>query len=179
MSLACILGCAGPRLGDEEARFFADADPWGFILFKRNIESAEQVRALTGALRTCVGRADAPILVDQEGGRVQRFGPPNWPVMPTARRIGALAERDLEAGRETAWLSGRLIAADLLDVGVTVDCAPVADLPTTDAHVVIGDRAYGEDPVLVATLARAMAEGLIAGGVMPIVKHIPGHGRAT
>ncbi len=173
---ACIFGCAGPALLDEEAAFFRDVDPWGFILFGRNVETPAQVRALADALRAAVGRADAPILIDQEGGRVQRLGPPHWRRYPPARVYAALADAGVR--RETAHLGARLIAHDLAAVGINVDCAPVLDVPAPGAHDVIGDRAYGERIDEVASLGRATAEGLMAGAVLPVIKHIPGHGRA-
>ncbi len=172
MTSACVFGCAGPLLGPEEAAFFRDAQPWGFILFGRNVVTPDQVRALVADLRATVGRPDAPVLIDQEGGRVQRLGPPHWPRMPPGRDY---ADMDLEI----AWLGGRLIAHDLRALGINVDCAPVLDVPTPGAHDVIGDRAYGTEPGAVARIARALAEGLIAGAVAPIIKHIPGHGRAA
>jgi beta-N-acetylhexosaminidase len=175
MTSACILGCAGPELSGEERAFFREAQPWGFILFKRNVENPGQLRALTGALRACVGRPDAPVLIDQEGGRVQRLGPPHWPVYPPGGAYGALAP---PLRREMARLGARLIAHDLAGVGINVDCLPVLDVPTPGAHDVIGDRAYDASPDGVASLGRAAAEGLIAGGVAPVIKHIPGHGRA-
>jgi len=175
MTSACILGCAGPGLSGEERAFFREAQPWGFILFKRNVENPGQLRALTGALRACVGRPDAPVLIDQEGGRVQRLGPPHWPVYPPGGAYGALAP---PLRREMARLGARLIAHDLAGVGINVDCLPVLDVPTPGAHDVIGDRAYDASPDGVASLGRAAAEGLIAGGVAPVIKHIPGHGRA-
>lgn len=174
---ACILGCAGTTLSAEEVAFFRDARPWGFILFRRNIESPAQVRALTAALRDAVGW-HAPILVDQEGGRVQRLGPPHWPKYPPGRAYGALATNDPLVRREITRLGARLIAHDLLDLGINVDCVPVLDVPQRGAHDIIGDRAYGETVEEIATLGRAAAEGLIAGGVLPVIKHIPGHGRA-
>ena len=169
---ACILGCAGPVLTQAEKAFFADARPWGFILFGRNIETPDQVRALTASLREAVGRADAPILVDQEGGRVQRLKAPQWPAYPTAQAYGALGRPEI------ARLGARLIAHDLIAVGIDVDCLPVLDVPAPDGHEVIGDRAYAETPDAVAVLGRAAAEGLIAGRVLPVIKHMPGHGRA-
>ncbi len=171
--LALVLGCAGPRLSPEEKAFFRDADPFGFILFRRNVETPEQVRALVADLRDSVGR-DAPVLIDQEGGRVARLRPPHWPELPAAARIGALGDDAPHA----AWLHGRLLAAMLSDLGIDVDCAPVADVPVPGAHDVIGDRAFAGDPARVALLAAAQAEGLLDGGVLPVVKHIPGHGRA-
>ena len=175
---ACILGCQGPRLTPEEHAFFSDVRPWGFILFKRNIETPGQVRALTDSLRDCVGRPDAPVLIDQEGGRVQRMGPPHWPAYPPGRTYGDLAANDPLGRREIARLGARLMAHDLAAVGINVDCLPVLDVPEPGAHDVIGDRAYGDDVGTVAELGRAAAEGLIAGGVLPVIKHIPGHGRA-
>jgi beta-N-acetylhexosaminidase len=178
MTLALIASCAGPELSPEERRFFREADPWGFILFKRNIEAPEQVKALTADLRAAVGRADAPILVDQEGGRVQRLKPPHWPDYPAGRVYGEVYARDPALGLEIARLGARLMAHDLYALGITVDCLPVLDLPQPGADRVIGDRAYGSDPEPVAALGRAAAEGLMAGGVLPVMKHVPGHGRA-
>ena len=175
---AAILGCAGPELSPEERAFFADAQPWGFILFARNVVSPDQVRRLTHDLREAVGRADAPILVDQEGGRVQRLGPPHWRRYPPGRAYGELPANDPLLRREIARLGGRLLAHDLAELGITVDCAPVLDAPQPGAHDVIGDRAYAVDPDEIAVLGRAVCEGLIAGGVLPVIKHIPGHGRA-
>jgi beta-N-acetylhexosaminidase len=172
---AAILGCSAPELTAEERAFFRDVQPWGFILFGRNIETPDQVRRLTDALRETVGRADAPILIDQEGGRIQRLGPPHWRAYPAGRAYGELppAER-----REITRLGARLIAHDLAALGINVDCVPVLDVPDPEGHEIIGDRAYGDTPEDVALLGRAACEGLIAGGVLPIVKHIPGHGRA-
>ncbi|WP_448206510.1 beta-N-acetylhexosaminidase [Azospirillum sp. sgz302134] len=175
---AVVFGAAGTVLTAEERAFFRGADPLGFILFKRNCDTPDQVRALVDAMRESVGRPDAPVLIDQEGGRVARMRPPHWPSFPPMRVFGALAERDAEAGREAAWINARLLAHTLLNVGVTVDCAPVCDVPVEGAHDIIGDRAFSRDPARVAALARATCEGLIAGGVLPVVKHIPGHGRA-
>lgn len=177
MTSAAILGCSGPVLTAEERAFFAQARPWGFILFRRNVDSPDQVRDLTTALRDCVGRPDAPVLVDQEGGRVQRLGPPHWPKYPPAAAY-LEAAGDVAAARELVRLGARLIAHDLNAVGITADCAPVLDTPTPGAHDIIGDRAYGRDPETVAVLGRAAAEGLLAGGVLPVIKHTPGHGRA-
>ena len=174
---AVIFGCAGTTLSPAEAAFFREARPWGFVLFKRNVESPAQVRALTAALRETVGW-HAPILIDQEGGRVQRLGPPHWQKYPPGRAYGALATNDPLVKREVTRLGARLIAHDLLDLGINVDCVPVLDVPQRGAHDIIGDRAYGDTVAEVASLGRAAAEGLIAGGVLPIIKHIPGHGRA-
>ncbi len=176
MPKAFIAGCAALELGPDERAFFREADPWGLILFKRNVADRDQLRALTRDFRECVGRADAPVLVDQEGGRVQRMGPPHWLAYPAAGRIGAeFAPEDAAAA---ARLVGRLIAHDLHEVGITVDCAPVLDVADPATHAVIGARAWSEDPSRVAALGRAFAEGLLAGGVAPVVKHMPGHGRA-
>lgn len=172
---ALILGLSGLELTEAERGFFREANPWGFILFRRNVQDREQVARLTQSLRELVGRR-APVLIDQEGGRVQRMAPPVWPAYPPGRAYGAVASA---AGRrEAAWLGARLIAHDLHEVGVDVDCLPVLDVPTPGAHDVIGDRAYGDEPHTVARLGRASAEGLLAGGVLPVIKHIPGHGRA-
>ena len=174
---AFICGASGPTLTADEIAFFRDARPWGFILFRRNCETPEQIRALTAAMREAVGR-DAPILIDQEGGRVQRLGPPQWPAYPTGRTYGDVFARSRDEGSRAAWLGARLMAADLLALGIDVDCLPVLDVPVEGAHDVIGHRAYGVTPDVVSELGRAAAEGLLAGGVLPVIKHIPGHGRA-
>lgn len=172
---ALILGCSGTHLTAGEAAFFRDVRPWGFILFKRNIGAPDAVRALTASLRETVGRADAPVLIDQEGGRVQRMGPPHWPKYPAGARFGRLNG----SARAMAWLGARLMAHDLASVGINVDCAPMLDVPVEGTHDIIGDRAYAQDADSVAEIGRAVAEGLMAGGVLPVIKHIPGHGRAT
>ncbi|MDB5466822.1 MAG: Beta-N-acetylhexosaminidase [Phenylobacterium sp.] len=175
---AAILGCAGPTLSGEEVAFFRDVKPWGFILFARNIETPDQVRALVERLRATVGRPDAPVLIDQEGGRVQRLGPPHWRRYPPGRAYGELTGNDPLLRREITRLGARLMAHDLVQLGINVDCVPVLDVPDPQGHEIIGDRAYGQTPEEVAYLGRAAAEGLIAGGVLPVIKHIPGHGRA-
>jgi beta-N-acetylhexosaminidase len=172
---AFIAGCAGLALTAEEKTFFAKARPWGFILFKRNIEDRAQVVALTASLRATVGW-HAPILIDQEGGRVQRMRAPNWPAYPAARWFGQINNPTQRTA--LARLSARLMAHDLREVGVDVDCLPVLDVPVAGAHDVIGDRAYAFQPDDVARMGRAAAEGLLAGGVLPVIKHMPGHGRA-
>lgn len=177
MTSAAIYGCSGPRLTAEEKAFFAEARPWGFILFRRNVESPDQLRALTGELRDSIGDPTAPILIDQEGGRVQRLGPPHWPKYPPGDAY-LKATNDPLAARELVRLGSRLMAHDLRDVGIDVDCMPVLDVPVPGAHDIIGDRAYAPDPALVAQLGRAAAEGMLAGGVLPVIKHMPGHGRA-
>ena len=172
---AIVLGCAGERLTPEERRFFAAINPLGFVVFRRNCRTREQLRALVAEFREAVGRADAPVLVDQEGGRVARLRPPEWSAYPAAARLAALPDPLAE---EAARLAARLIAEDLAQVGITVDAAPVLDLPTAGADPVIGDRAFGAEPSRVTRLGRVFCDGLLAGGVLPIVKHIPGHGRA-
>ncbi len=176
---AVILGCAGPALDERESRFLSDADPAGFILFKRNCENPAQTRALISALREAVSREDAPVLIDQEGGRVVRLGQPHWREPPAAALLGRLAARDEAAGLRAAWLNARLVATDLHALGITVNCMPVLDLHFADASKVVGDRSLGADPDLVGRLGRAVADGLSAGGIVPAVKHLPGHGRAA
>src|SRR5260221_8666174 len=172
---AMILGCAGAALAPEERDFFRAVDPLGFILFQRNCLDPAQVRGLVDALRASVGRADAPVLIDQEGGRVARLRPPHWRTYPSAARIAALGDAAADTARDVAGL----IADDLSRLGITVDCLRVLALPMPGADAIIGDRAYGTAPERVAALGRAVCEGLLAGGILPVVKHIPGHGRAT
>jgi len=176
---ALIVGCAGLELSRAEIEFCQRERPWGLILFRRNIDAPDQVRALVDAFRRTAGRADAPVLIDQEGGRVQRLGPPHWPKYPPGRSYGRMAGNDPLTRREIARLGARLIAHDLRALGINVDCLPVLDVPAPGAHDVIGDRAYADDPLAIAVLGRAASEGLIAGGVLPVIKHIPGHGRAA
>src|SRR5690348_3250905 len=178
-SRAFITGVSGLELSADERAFIRAELPWGFILFKRNIETPAQVASLVRELRDLVGNEDAPVLIDQEGGRVQRLGPPHWPVYPPGAVFGALYDIDPQLGFAAARLSSRLIAADLIDLGITVDCLPLADVPIAGADAVIGNRAYGTEPGKVAAIARAVTEGLEQGGVLPVLKHIPGHGRAT
>ena len=178
-SRAFITGVSGLELSAAEREFIRAERPWGFILFKRNIETPDQVSALVKELRNCLGEADAPVLIDQEGGRVARLGPPHWPAYPPGAVFGALYDLDPALGLQAARLSSRLIAADLIDLGVTVDCLPLADVPVAGADAVIGNRAYGTEPAKVAAIARAVTGGLEQGGVLPVLKHIPGHGRAT
>ena len=174
---AFITGLAGATLTRAERHFVQEAAPFGLILFKRNVTTPDALRRLVDEFRAAVGR-QAPVLVDQEGGRVQRLGPPHWPAYPAGAAYGAVFDRDPETGRRAARLGGRLIANDLAQLGIDVDCAPVADVPAADADPVIGDRAYGADPAKVAALAGAFAAGLMQGGVLPVLKHLPGHGRA-
>lgn len=178
MTSACILGCAGTQLNADERTLYASAEPFGLILFARNIENPDQVRVLVHDFRSIVGRADAPVLIDQEGGRVQRLKPPHWPDFPPADVFGKIYERDRAAGIEAVRLGASLIAEELAALGINVDCLPVADLRRPEGHGVIGDRAYGADPGTVAELGGAAAEGLLEGGVLPVIKHMPGHGRA-
>ncbi len=176
---AFITGVSGPALSPAEREFLRAQLPWGFILFKRNIETPLQIATLVRELRDSIGQPEAPVLIDQEGGRVQRLGPPHWPVYPSGALFGVLYDRDPALGLSAARLSARLIAADLADLGITVDCLPLADMPVAGADAVIGNRAYGTEPKKVAAIGRAVTEGLEQGGVLPVLKHIPGHGRAT
>lgn len=176
---AVVFGCSGTVLGAEERRFFEESRPLGFILFARNIASAGQVRKLVADLRHTVSRPDAPVLIDQEGGRVQRLGPPCWPQRPAMRLFGRAMARDPEGAVVCARLNAELIAADLRALGIDVNCAPVLDLDLPEGHDVIGDRAFSDDPAVVAALGGAVCEGLMSGGVIPVIKHLPGHGRAT
>jgi beta-N-acetylhexosaminidase len=175
---AFIIGLAGSSLTTSERHFVQEADPWGLILFKRNVTTPDALRRLIAEFRALVGR-QAPVLIDQEGGRVQRLGPPHWHSYPPGAAYGAAFDCDRDAGIRGARLGGRLIAHDLAELGIDVDCAPVADVPAAGADPVIGDRAYGGDPEKVAALAGAFAAGLMEGGVLPVLKHLPGHGRAT
>jgi len=176
---AFITGLAGLTIAPQERDFLRATDPWGLILFRRNIENPQQVTDLVAAFRETVGRRDAPVLIDQEGGRVQRLQPPRWPAYPPGSVYAALYSADPRRGLAAARLGARLIAADLGALGITVDCLPLADVPVAGADAVIGDRAYGNTPAQVSEVARAVADGLLAGGVLPVLKHIPGHGRAT
>jgi beta-N-acetylhexosaminidase len=174
---AFIAGIASTGLSSVERTFLRDAEPWGIILFKRNIENPQQVHRLTASIREALGR-HAPILVDQEGGRIQRLGPPHWPPYPAGAVYGELYDQDAAKGCRTAYLGACLIAADLIAVGIDVDCLPIADLLVQGADGVVGDRAYGESAAAVAAIAQSVAKGLLDHGVLPVVKHIPGHGRA-
>jgi beta-N-acetylhexosaminidase len=178
MRSRAIYGCAGTVLSAAERDFFRDVQPWGFILFARNISDPVQVKALVEQLRDTVADDRAPVLIDQEGGRVARLKPPQWRMRPAAARFGALYVDNPEAGREATYLNARLIAHDLASLGINVDCLPVLDVPAAGAHDIIGDRAFATDPATIITLGRAQIEGLLDGGVLPVMKHIPGHGRA-
>ncbi len=175
---AFITGIAGPALTDKERAFLREAEPWGFIVFQRNVAGPAALRELIDGVRSVLGR-DAPALIDQEGGRVQRLGPPHWPIYPPGAAYGALYDRDRDLGLAAAQLGARLIAADLAALGIDVDCMPIADVPVAGSDPIVGDRAYGNEPGKVAAIAGAIAQGLADGGVLPVVKHIPGHGRAT
>jgi beta-N-acetylhexosaminidase len=174
---AFITGLAGLTISANERAFLREAQPWGFIIFQRNVSSPAQVSDLTSSFRDLVGW-QAPVLVDQEGGRVQRLKPPQWPAYPAGARYGELFDRAPEVGLAAARLAGHLIAADLRPLGVDVDCLPLADVPVAGGDPIIGDRAYGSEPGKVAAIAAAIAQGLTAGGVLPVLKHLPGHGRA-
>jgi beta-N-acetylhexosaminidase len=174
-----IFGCSGPVLEPQERDFFREVQPWGFILFGRNVKNREQVRALTDSLRDTVGDATAPVLIDQEGGRVARLKAPEWNTRPPQGVFGTLHTENPERASEAAYLNARLIAGDLAEIGVNVDCLPVLDLPVPGAHDVIGDRAFSTDPSTVIDLGRAVIDGLMEGGVLPVMKHVPGHGRSA
>jgi beta-N-acetylhexosaminidase len=176
---AFITGLSGPRLTRDEKLFLADERPWGLILFGRNCRDPHEIEDLIAAFRDAVSAPTAPALIDQEGGRVQRLGPPRWAAYPPGRVFGDLAKDEPEEGERAAFLSARLIAADLHPLGFTVDCLPVLDVAQPGMTAAIGDRAYSGDPKLVARLGRAAAQGLMDGGMVPVVKHMPGHGRAT
>jgi beta-N-acetylhexosaminidase len=177
---AFISGCAGLSLTDEERSFFGRTRPWGLILFRRNCLAPDQIKALASDFRAAVGRKSAPVFVDQEGGRVQRLGPPSnaWRRYPPARAYGDLYASAPVAALRAARHIGRLMAADLTDAGITADCVPVLDVPQADAHDIIGDRAYSSDAQSIMALARAHVAGFLEGGVLPVMKHVPGHGRA-
>ncbi len=178
MNRAFVCGCSGIALTREERDFLRQSEPFGLMLFQRNVESPDQVRALLDSFRDCCGDANAAVLVDQEGGRVQRLGPPYWRAYPAASRFAAL-HLPFERKERLVRLAGALIGQDLSRLGVSIDCAPVLDVPVEGGHGVIGDRAYAKDPQIVAKLGRAAARGLADGGVLPVMKHIPGHGRAS
>jgi beta-N-acetylhexosaminidase len=178
MRSRAIYGCAGESLSPDEQAFFRQTRPWGFILFARNISSPAQAIALVAELRATVDDVNTPILIDQEGGRVARLKPPHWRQRPPAARFGALHDADPEAAKEATYLNARLIAHDLATLGINVDCLPVLDVPVPGAHDIIGDRAFAHDPHTIIELGRAQIDGLLDGGVLPVMKHIPGHGRA-
>ena len=176
--LAALFGCAGTKLGTEEKSFFKETNPLGFIIFSRNVENPTQLKALVSDLRKTVGRENAPVLIDQEGGRVARLSPPHWPTFPSAATYARIYKQDKKNGTDAAYLGGQLIGHELHQMGITVDCAPVLDLPGSGADPIIGDRAFGDNIDTIVDLGRAFAEGLMEVGVAPVIKHIPGHGRA-
>lgn len=173
-----ISGCATAELSGAESVFFAKYQPWGLILFKRNCDNPEQIKQLISQFRSAVGRKDAPVFVDQEGGRVQRLGPPHWPKYPAVSAFGRLYDRSPLLALRVARSVGHLMATDLFELGITSSCLPVLDLPQPDSHAVIGDRAYSEKQGAIIALARSHVAGLMEGGILPVMKHIPGHGRA-
>lgn len=179
MTLAAIFGCAGTEITADERAFYREVDPLGFILFARNVADPEQMRRLTDGLRESIGRDDAPILIDQEGGRVARLKPPHWRALPPAAKFGELAAIDRARAASAVRINHELLAGELRAIGINVDCTPVLDLKRPETTTAIGDRAFAADPILVADLGRAAAEGLMAGGVTPVIKHMPGHGHAT
>ncbi|MEE9329743.1 MAG: beta-N-acetylhexosaminidase [Parvularculaceae bacterium] len=177
-SRAVIFGCAAHVLTADEVAFFASEQPWGFILFARNCDTPSQIKALCEQLRQSVGRADAPILIDQEGGRVARLRPPLAPTRPPMKSFGDLLALDPAAAARATRLGARLIAADLHALGINVNCVPMVDVRQDDAHDIVGDRSFGTDPEMVTALGAEVIAGCLEGGVLPIIKHIPGHGRA-
>lgn len=179
LPLAACFGCAGLILTADEKEFFHNTNPLGFILFARNVDTPDQVRALVHDLRDCIGRDSAPVLIDQEGGRVQRLNASHWRSAPAPAVFSALHDQDAEAGLEAARLNARLIANDLYTLGIDVDCLPVLDIPAPDSHPFLHDRAAGRTVEQSIALGRMTCDGLLAGGVLPVIKHIPGHGRAT
>ncbi len=176
--LSCIIGLSGPRLKKSESVFLRDANPWGVILFARNVENPDQLRILTSDIRDAMGR-NTLIFVDQEGGRVQRLRAPHWRNFPSGDDYAQLYRRNPVDGLRACYLGHRLIADDLRAVGITSDCAPVLDLPQPDADPIISDRALGSSVEDIVDMAHAAMAGLMSGGVAPVIKHIPGHGRAT
>ncbi|MEJ8476005.1 beta-N-acetylhexosaminidase [Roseibium algae] len=179
MTKAFISGCAGLSLTPAEIDFFSSEDPWGLILFRRNCETPEQISELVQSFLEAVGRSNAPVLIDQEGGRVQRLRPPHWPKYPPQKVFGDLFRADPARGLNAARIGARLIAHDLYNLGINVDCLPLLDVAFAETVDAIGDRAYGTDAKTVAELGRETCKGLLAGGVLPVLKHLPGHGRAV
>ena len=176
---AAIFGLSGPVMTADEADFFCDANPAGYIIFKRNVVDRDQLRALTDSLRALHGRGDVPILIDQEGGRVQRMGPPEWPAFPAGAAFDALYDVAPMSAIEAARVNAKAIALTLAQVGINVDCAPLLDVRVPETHPAIGDRALGSDPMRVAALGRAVLDGFREGGVVGVIKHMPGQGRAV
>ncbi|MBP2549082.1 beta-N-acetylhexosaminidase [Neorhizobium galegae] len=177
-SKAMILGCAGLALTADEIALYRNERPWGFILFARNLAEPQQIIDLVASMRDSIGRPDAPVLIDQEGGRVQRIRPPHVQKYPAGAELGALFAADKAAGLRAAWLMSRLHAFDLTKLGINVNCLPVLDVLVEGATPAIGNRSYGGDAAMVTALGTAASEGLKAGGMLPVMKHVPGHGRA-
>ena len=175
---AAIYGLAGMELSAEEAGFFRDSQPAGYILFKRNIESREQLRQLTDALRDLEGHDEVPILIDQEGGRVARMRPPEWQAFPPGEAFDQLYQLAPSSAIEAARVNARALGLMLNEVGINVDCLPMLDVRQPGANDIVGDRALGSDPMQVASLGKAILDGLKSAGVLGVIKHIPGHGRA-
>lgn len=173
-----LFGCSGLEVTPAERSFFAEHQPAGFILFKRNVETPEQVRALTDSLKEAVGRDDVLMAVDQEGGRVQRLGPPHWRKYPTMRLFGDCAKSDIVTAELALEASTRLMADDLWRAGFNMNCAPVLDLPIEGSDEVIGDRAFSDDLTIMRELGRVVLYCLEGAGILPVIKHMPGHGRA-
>jgi beta-N-acetylhexosaminidase len=174
-----IFGLSGPELTADERTFFREADPLGYILFKRNCETRAQMRALTDSLRDLSGRADVPILIDQEGGRVARMAPPEWPAFPAGPAFDKLYDLAPSSAIEAARANGHALALMLAEVGVNVNCAPLLDVRQPETTPAVRERTFGSDPMQVAALGRAMLDGLAKGGVVGVVKHMPGHGRGV
>ena len=175
---AVVYGCSGLSLTADEEALFRDCKPAGYILFARNIDTPEQVRRLTDRFREISDNNDILVMIDQEGGRVQRLRPPHWSTYPPMRLFGKYGKHDVAEAAACVELNFRLIAHELAPLGINVDCAPVLDVPVYDSHEIIGDRAFSNDPSLVTILGQAVCGGLLQGGVVPVIKHIPGHGRA-
>ncbi|PIR39530.1 MAG: beta-N-acetylhexosaminidase [Alphaproteobacteria bacterium CG11_big_fil_rev_8_21_14_0_20_39_49] len=176
-SNAVIFGIEGQEVSSREKDFFKNVKPIGFILFARNVDNPEQVKALVGDLKSVVGW-DCPVLIDQEGGRVSRLKPPHWRNSPPMSVFAQLAKTDIKKAEQASYLNSRIIGKELFDLGINVDCAPVCDLLFDDAHNIIGDRSFGSDVEIVTRLARKSAQGFLDSGILPVIKHIPGHGRA-
>jgi beta-N-acetylhexosaminidase len=178
MTNAAIYGLAGTTLTADERAFFRDCRPTGYIVFRRNIEDRAQLRALTDALRDLEGHDDVPILIDQEGGRVARMRPPEWPAFPAGEAFDRLYQLAPSSAIEAARVNARALGLMLNEVGITIDCLPMLDVRQPGATDIVGDRALGSNPMQVSALGRAILDGLASAGVLGVVKHIPGHGRA-
>ncbi|MDD7908740.1 beta-N-acetylhexosaminidase [Pseudovibrio exalbescens] len=173
-----ISGCAGTSLSEDEIDFFKTEKPWGLIVFARNIDTPEQISHLTSQFRMAVKREDAPVFIDQEGGRVRRLRPPHWPEYPAMGKLARLWDVDPEKAKRAVYLQSYLMGIDLISLGITVNCLPVLDVRTEGASDIVGDRSYGTSPDVVIALGRAAIDGTLAAGVVPVMKHMPGHGRA-